>query len=176
MFFVSLVLSRSCMNLPEEPDVDEGCLYSKICVGFEFVISIFVAHTQTYTIYVRNVNLENVKRSKYAPSSNVTQSYQRHSWWYIVFFILLAPSRAIWFRYLFASGKRKGMPLTFEEAGERLADQSACAYVRAQLKMCLLESDCCRKVRLFSCAEIHSKCKIIMNWLNSVILLIFRIN
>lgn len=41
------------------------------------------------------------------------------------------------------------MPLSFTEEGERLADQTPCAHVRAQLKMCLLESDCCRKVRLF---------------------------
>lgn len=32
-----------------------------------------------------------------------------------------------------------------EEVG--LADTSSCAAVRADLKMCLLESDCCRKER-----------------------------
>lgn len=33
------------------------------------------------------------------------------------------------------------------EDNEKLADNSACAGVRADLKMCLLESDCCKKVR-----------------------------
>lgn len=36
--------------------------------------------------------------------------------------------------------------MRYEEENERLADQSACANVRADLKMCLLESDCCKKV------------------------------
>ncbi|KAM7344178.1 cytochrome c oxidase assembly factor 5 [Cochliomyia hominivorax] len=31
------------------------------------------------------------------------------------------------------------------EENERLADNTACAGVRADLKMCLLESDCCKK-------------------------------
>ncbi|XP_075165804.1 cytochrome c oxidase assembly factor 5 [Haematobia irritans] len=31
------------------------------------------------------------------------------------------------------------------EENEKLADTSACAGVRADLKMCLLESDCCKK-------------------------------
>ncbi|KAH8401336.1 hypothetical protein KR009_004631 [Drosophila setifemur] len=30
------------------------------------------------------------------------------------------------------------------EGNERLADETACAGVRADLKMCLLESECCR--------------------------------
>jgi len=30
------------------------------------------------------------------------------------------------------------------EGNERLADETACAGVRADLKMCLLESDCCK--------------------------------
>ncbi|XP_018790621.1 PREDICTED: cytochrome c oxidase assembly factor 5 [Bactrocera latifrons] len=30
------------------------------------------------------------------------------------------------------------------EGDEKLADTTACAGVRADLKMCLLESDCCR--------------------------------
>lgn len=30
---------------------------------------------------------------------------------------------------------------------EELKDKSACAGVRADLKMCLLESDCCKLVR-----------------------------
>ncbi|KAJ6625035.1 Cytochrome c oxidase assembly factor 5 [Pseudolycoriella hygida] len=35
--------------------------------------------------------------------------------------------------------------ITYESEGEILADTSACAGARADLKMCLLESDCCRK-------------------------------
>lgn len=38
------------------------------------------------------------------------------------------------------------MPLSFSEEGERLADKSPCAELRARLKICLLESECCRKV------------------------------
>lgn len=38
------------------------------------------------------------------------------------------------------------MPLSFSEEGEQLADQSPCAELRARLKMCLLDSDCCKKV------------------------------
>lgn len=37
--------------------------------------------------------------------------------------------------------------ITYETDGERLADETACAGVRADLKMCLLQSDCCRIVR-----------------------------
>jgi len=33
------------------------------------------------------------------------------------------------------------------EGNERLADETACAGVRADLKMCLLESECCRMGR-----------------------------
>ncbi|XP_055706024.1 cytochrome c oxidase assembly factor 5 [Phlebotomus papatasi] len=33
------------------------------------------------------------------------------------------------------------------EAEEELADKTPCAGVRADLKMCLLESDCCKKER-----------------------------
>ncbi|RZC41666.1 Pet191 N domain containing protein [Asbolus verrucosus] len=36
--------------------------------------------------------------------------------------------------------------MRYQEENERLADKSACAGVRADLKMCLLESDCCKKV------------------------------
>lgn len=36
--------------------------------------------------------------------------------------------------------------MRYEEENERLADQSPCANIRADLKMCLLESDCCKKV------------------------------
>lgn len=39
------------------------------------------------------------------------------------------------------------MGMIYEEEGERLADISPCAAVRADLKMCLLESDCCKNVR-----------------------------
>ncbi|GJQ74442.1 hypothetical protein Trydic_g21312 [Trypoxylus dichotomus] len=35
--------------------------------------------------------------------------------------------------------------MEYSEEGERLADKSACAGVRADLKMCLLKSDCCVK-------------------------------
>lgn len=41
------------------------------------------------------------------------------------------------------------MPLSFSEEGERLKDQSPCAELRARLKMCLLDSDCCKKVGYF---------------------------
>lgn len=34
------------------------------------------------------------------------------------------------------------------EGTEELADKSTCAGVRADLKMCLLESDCCKKVNI----------------------------
>lgn len=37
--------------------------------------------------------------------------------------------------------------IVYENEGEKLEDNTACAGVRADLKMCLLESDCCRKVR-----------------------------
>lgn len=36
--------------------------------------------------------------------------------------------------------------MRYEEENETLKDKSACAGVRADLKMCLLESDCCRLV------------------------------
>lgn len=36
--------------------------------------------------------------------------------------------------------------MQYEEPDEKLADKSACAGVRADLKMCLLQSDCCRVV------------------------------
>lgn len=39
--------------------------------------------------------------------------------------------------------------ITYETDGERLADTTKCAGVRADLKMCLLETDCCRIVSLF---------------------------
>ncbi|XP_012273299.1 cytochrome c oxidase assembly factor 5 [Orussus abietinus] len=32
----------------------------------------------------------------------------------------------------------------YSEENERLADKSRCAGVRADLKLCLLESDCCK--------------------------------
>ncbi|XP_050306985.1 cytochrome c oxidase assembly factor 5 [Anthonomus grandis grandis] len=34
--------------------------------------------------------------------------------------------------------------MRYEEENESLKDKSACAGVRADLKMCLLESECCR--------------------------------
>lgn len=36
--------------------------------------------------------------------------------------------------------------IVYELDGEKLADNTACAGVRADLKMCLLMSDCCKKV------------------------------
>lgn len=36
--------------------------------------------------------------------------------------------------------------MSYTEEGEQLADKSPCAELRASLKMCLLESDCCKKV------------------------------
>lgn len=48
--------------------------------------------------------------------------------------------------------------MRYEEENERLADQSACANVRADLKMCLLESDCCKKVDI----TLFNKCFIIV--------------
>lgn len=41
------------------------------------------------------------------------------------------------------------MPLSYSEEGEQLADKSPCAEIRARLKMCLLDSDCCKKVNIF---------------------------
>ncbi|XP_065369549.1 cytochrome c oxidase assembly factor 5 [Calliphora vicina] len=35
--------------------------------------------------------------------------------------------------------------MRYEDDNEKLADNTACAGVRADLKMCLLESDCCKK-------------------------------
>lgn len=46
------------------------------------------------------------------------------------------------------------MPLSYSEEGETLADKSPCAEIRAQLKMCLLDSDCCKKVLYI---DLHSK-------------------
>lgn len=37
--------------------------------------------------------------------------------------------------------------MQYEEENERLKDRSTCAGIRAELKMCLLESDCCKIVR-----------------------------
>lgn len=39
--------------------------------------------------------------------------------------------------------------MQYEEEGEKLADKSACAGVRADLKMCLLNSDCVKKACLW---------------------------
>ncbi|GLV31863.1 uncharacterized protein CBL_07623 [Carabus blaptoides fortunei] len=35
--------------------------------------------------------------------------------------------------------------MQYEEEGEKLKDKSPCHGVRADLKMCLLESDCCKR-------------------------------
>lgn len=34
--------------------------------------------------------------------------------------------------------------MQYEEENERLKDQTSCAGLRADLKMCLLKSDCCK--------------------------------
>ncbi|XP_026477888.1 cytochrome c oxidase assembly factor 5-like [Ctenocephalides felis] len=34
--------------------------------------------------------------------------------------------------------------MQYEEENERLADKTACAGLRADLKMCLLKSECCK--------------------------------
>ncbi|XP_074033255.1 cytochrome c oxidase assembly factor 5 isoform X2 [Leptinotarsa decemlineata] len=34
--------------------------------------------------------------------------------------------------------------MQYEEENEKLADTSACAGIRADLKMCLLQSECCK--------------------------------
>lgn len=36
--------------------------------------------------------------------------------------------------------------IEYENEGERLKDQTACAGLRADLKMCLLKTDCCKIV------------------------------
>ena len=36
--------------------------------------------------------------------------------------------------------------MEYEEPNERLKDRTKCAEVRAQLKMCLLKTDCCKIV------------------------------
>lgn len=36
--------------------------------------------------------------------------------------------------------------MEYSEEGETLKDKSRCATIRADLKMCLLESDCCKIV------------------------------
>lgn len=37
--------------------------------------------------------------------------------------------------------------MRYVEEGEQLADKHPCAGVRADLKMCVLKSDCCKIVR-----------------------------
>ncbi|XP_065170983.1 cytochrome c oxidase assembly factor 5 [Atheta coriaria] len=37
--------------------------------------------------------------------------------------------------------------MEYTEPGERLADKTACSGVRADLKLCLLRSDCCTLLR-----------------------------
>lgn len=39
--------------------------------------------------------------------------------------------------------------MQYVEENEELVDKTPCAGVRADLKMCLLDSDCCKKVGLF---------------------------
>ncbi|XP_037953759.1 cytochrome c oxidase assembly factor 5 [Teleopsis dalmanni] len=54
------------------------------------------------------------------------------------------------------------------EGEEKLADTSTCAGVRADLKMCLLESDCCRKDKKTprECLQSHNvpiECQVLRN-------------
>lgn len=37
--------------------------------------------------------------------------------------------------------------MRYEEEGEQLQDKTPCAGIRADLKTCLLESDCCKLVK-----------------------------
>ncbi|KYM97483.1 Uncharacterized protein C2orf64 like protein [Cyphomyrmex costatus] len=41
--------------------------------------------------------------------------------------------------------------MRYEEEGETLKDKSRCANIRADLKMCLLQSDCCKINLIFLC-------------------------
>lgn len=50
----------------------------------------------------------------------------------------------------------------YEEEGEQLKDKSACSGVRADLKMCLLQSDCCKRVN-------HILIRILNNFNNPII-------
>lgn len=45
--------------------------------------------------------------------------------------------------------------MEYTEEGEKLADKSPCAGVRADLKICLLNSDCCKKVFLLIKSETY---------------------
>lgn len=48
-------------------------------------------------------------------------------------------------RHVFADrGNRVSFKMQFEEEGETLKDKTRCANVRADLKICLLQSDCCK--------------------------------
>ncbi|XP_055856373.1 cytochrome c oxidase assembly factor 5 [Episyrphus balteatus] len=54
------------------------------------------------------------------------------------------------------------------EGEEKLADNTACAGVRADLKMCLLESDCCKKDHKTprECLQAHNvpdECQVLRN-------------
>nr|CAI5840868.1 unnamed protein product [Callosobruchus analis] len=58
--------------------------------------------------------------------------------------------------------------MRYAEENEKLADKSACAGVRADLKMCLLESDCCKvkKRTPRECLkenDVPSECQILRN-------------
>lgn len=48
--------------------------------------------------------------------------------------------KSVWI-FVFSQSK-----VQYEYENERLADKSACSGVRADLKLCLLESECCQKV------------------------------
>lgn len=90
-----------------------------------------------------------------------------HSWWKLKVSQVCTKRLIVWVPYLVSFNFSTAtiyspdaeMPLEFTEEGERLADQSACANLRAQLKMCLLESECCRKVRLSAVMRIGNDLK-----------------
>ncbi|KAJ8921689.1 hypothetical protein NQ315_010599 [Exocentrus adspersus] len=60
--------------------------------------------------------------------------------------------------------------MRYEEENEKLKDKSACAGVRADLKMCLLESDCCkihkktpRECLRLNDGTVPSQCQVLRN-------------
>lgn len=63
---------------------------------------------------------------------------------------------------------KSNMSVTYSEEGEQLADKSACAGIRADLKMCLLESDCCKIDRrtpreCLKSGNVSAECQVLRN-------------
>lgn len=58
--------------------------------------------------------------------------------------------------FYFSVAVKKTQMLQYEEPNEKLADKSACAGVRADLKMCLLKSECCQMVCHFPLININN--------------------